>query len=191
MLGRSWAASGEGASGRRVERVGQLAVLLFGCGERSAHHRRAVGEELCIGVLRALENPFGPADFHHRAEVEDDNPVTHGLDDGQIVTDEQIGQIEPVLEISEQVQHLSLNRDIERRDRLVQNNDARVGGQCTRNTDPLRLATREFVRVPVEELFAQIYGIEDLALSILCRRFSGASIIWRTVLRGLRLLIGS
>ena len=44
------AARPEGAALRRVQRVGKLGLAALGGGERPAHHRSAVGEQLGVGV---------------------------------------------------------------------------------------------------------------------------------------------
>mgnify|MGYP000258264417 CR=1 FL=1 len=50
------------------------------------------------------EDRFRRAKLDHRAEVKHRDPIAHGLHHGQIVTDEQIGQIELPLQIGQQVQ---------------------------------------------------------------------------------------
>ena len=42
------------------------------------------------------------------------------LDDREVVADEQIGEAKPLAQFHEQVQHLRLDRDVERGDRLVE-----------------------------------------------------------------------
>jgi hypothetical protein len=78
------------------------------------------------------------------------------------VADEKVGQPELRLEVGQQVQHLRLHRHVERRDRFVEDQDARFGGERAGDADALRLPTGELVRVAVEELLAQVHGGEDL-----------------------------
>ena len=59
------------------------------------------------------------AEIHHHHLVGD---VAH---DREIVADEEIGEIEPLLDVGEQVQHLRLDRHVEGRDRLVEHQDGR------------------------------------------------------------------
>ncbi|MCY1237838.1 hypothetical protein D9M72_505500 [compost metagenome] len=66
------------------------------------------------------------------------------------MADEDVGQLELVLQIGEQVQDLCLNRKVERRYRLVEHQQLRVQHQRARNGDTLALATGEHVRVAVE-----------------------------------------
>ena len=102
------------------------------------------------------------AHLHHRAEIEHGDPVGHRLHHGEIVTDEEVGQTELRLEVRQQVQHLRLHRHVERRDRFVEDQDARVRRQRAGDADALRLPAGELVRIAVEELLAQVHGGEDL-----------------------------
>jgi hypothetical protein len=60
--------------------------------------------------------------------------------DRQVVGDEQIGQLEAVLEVVEQVDDLRLHRHVERGDRLVQHDQPRLERQRPRDADALALA---------------------------------------------------
>ena len=54
----------------------------------------------------------------------------------QIVGDEEVGEAEPLLQVLQQVDDLALDRHVERRDRLVADDDARLDararGRCRR-----------------------------------------------------------
>ncbi len=54
--------------------------------------------------------------LHDPAEIEDDDPVAHELDDIEVVADEEHGHAEAGAEVLQQVQHLRLHRDVERGD---------------------------------------------------------------------------
>jgi hypothetical protein len=73
----------------------------------------------------------------------------------QVMADEDIGQVELVLQIGQQVQHLRLHRQVQRRDRLVQHQKRRVQHQRPRDGDPLALPAREHVRIAVE-----VFGLQ-------------------------------
>jgi hypothetical protein len=62
------------------------------------------------------------------------------------VRDEQVGQAELVLQVVEQVDHAGLDRDVERRDRLVEHQQLRAEGQRAGDADALALAAGELVR---------------------------------------------
>ena len=65
----------------------------------------------------------------------------------QIVRDEQIGQLQPRLQIHQQIDHLGLHRDVQRRDRLVGDDERRIERERAREADALPLAAAELVRV--------------------------------------------
>ena len=69
------------------------------------------------------------------------------MDDVQIVRDEQIGQPALGLEFLQQVEHLRLHRLVQRGDRLVQDQQARLERQRAGDVDALALAARQFVRI--------------------------------------------
>jgi len=68
-------------------------------------------------------------------------------DDAEIMRDEEIGEVELVLQIVEQVEHLRLDRDVEGGDRLVGDDEARPQHKGAGDGDALTLAAREHVRV--------------------------------------------
>ncbi len=60
------------------------------------------------------------------------------------------GEAELVLQVLEQVEDLRLDRDVERRDRLVADDQLRLERERAGDADPLALAARELVRVAVD-----------------------------------------
>ena len=68
-------------------------------------------------------------------------------DDREVVRDEEVREIELPLQLLEQVDDLRLDRDIERRDRLVEDHEVRVDRERASDADALALAARELVRV--------------------------------------------
>ena len=61
--------------------------------------------------------------------------------------DEQVGEAEPLLQVDQQVDDLRLDVDVERRDRLVGDDEVRLDRERARDGDALALAAGEFVRV--------------------------------------------
>ena len=84
-------------------------------------------------------------------------------DDAQVVGDEQVGQPELALEPLEQVDDLGLDRDIERADRFVGDDQVRLQRERPRHADALPLAARELVRVARGVVGVQADGREQLA----------------------------
>ena len=76
-------------------------------------------------------------------------------DDREIMRDEQVAELELVLQLTQQVEDLCLNGEVERADRLIADDQARLDHQCTRNRDPLPLATREVRRKSISRVSGQ------------------------------------
>ncbi len=95
-----------------------------------------IGKELVLG-----------ADLHHLAEIHHRDPVGHVLHHRQIVRDEQVGKPEPRLQILEQIDHLRLDGNIQRRYRLVADDQIGLHRERAGDADALALAAREFVRI--------------------------------------------
>ena len=68
----------------------------------------------------------------------------------QIVRDEEIRQLQLLLQVHQQVDDLRLHRDVERRDRLVEDEERRVQRERARQADALPLAAAELVRIALE-----------------------------------------
>ena len=83
--------------------------------------------------------------IHHR------DPVGDVFDDREIVRDENIGQPEPVLQVAEQIEDLRADRDVERRDRLVADDQFGFDRERAGDCDALTLAAGEFVRIAPRE----------------------------------------
>ena len=111
------------------------------------------------------------AEIHHRDAVAD------VLDHREVVGDEEIGEPELALQVGQEVYYLRLHRDVESRDRLVADDQARVQGQRPGNTDALALAAREFVRKAVERLGAQAHLESQLGYSIFQLAAAGDAVI--------------
>src|SRR5438876_10980189 len=82
---------------------------------------------------------------------------------------EQVGQSKLLLEISQQIDDLRLDRDVQRGDRFVCNNKFWFKRQRPRDTDYLPLSAAELVRIPVHHGGIQVHNIQkvgDLVLSL-------------------------
>ena len=88
-----------------------------------------------------------PDGLDHAAQVHHRGPVADVADDAQVVGDEQVGQPEVALEPLEQVDDLGLDRDVERADRLVRDDQVGLQGEGPGDADALPLAARELVRI--------------------------------------------
>ncbi len=120
-------------------------------------------------------------------------------DDGEVVRDEEVGEVEVLLERLEQVDDLRLDGDVERRDGLVADDEVGVERERAREADALALAARELVRVARARVGGQADDLEQLAaracpasrrLARPCTR-SGSPTMRPTLWRGLREAKGS
>ena len=145
------------ACGQRVENT-QPAGGLSGEGNSpvstmrsAAVGRREAGrrgqQRLRVGVQRAREDALLAALLHGQAEVHHQHVVRDVPDDAEIVRNEEVREAEVALQVGKQVQHLRLDRDVERRDRLVGHDQRRIQHQRPRNRDALALAAGEHVRI--------------------------------------------
>ncbi len=94
------------------------------------------------------------------------------LDHGEVVGDEQVGELELVLQLHQQVDDLRLDRDVERRHRLIADDQLGIERQRAGDADPLALAAGEFVRIGVHRLGPEAGAFEQRgdALAALGRR---------------------
>src|SRR5436190_1465816 len=155
----------EAAARRRVDRARDVALeddplaLVAQVRIRDRHggeqrlgvrHDRPVVELLCRRELDEF------AEVHHRDPVAD---VAH---DAEVVRDEDVREVELSLQVVEEVQHLRLDRDVERRDRLVGDDQLRTQRERACDADPLSLPAGELVREAVVVLRREADGLEQL-----------------------------
>ena len=69
------------------------------------------------------------------------------LDHRQVVGDEEEGKGELLLQVFQEIDHLGLDRNVKRRNRLVANYQLRFDRKRPRNPDPLALTAGELVRI--------------------------------------------
>ena len=84
------------------------------------------------------------------------------LDHRQVVRDEQVGEAELLLQVLEQVDHLRLDRHVERRHRLVADDQLRLDRERARDADALALAAGELVRIAAHVIGLQADGLQQL-----------------------------
>src|SRR5260370_39495523 len=99
-----------------------------------------------------VESLPGPPQLHDAPDVHYRHTVADVSNDAKIVRHEEIRQPELGLQILKQIQDLSLDRDIQGRDRLVGDHQAGSERPCAGNADALALppaaGTRETPHVP-------------------------------------------
>src|SRR5690348_2755834 len=94
-------------------------------------------------MLRIIENLGCPAALDDLAAVEHDGLVGELTHDGQVVTDQDVGDGGLVADVGQEVEHLRLDRYVQRGDRLVEDRDGGLGRQRPGDRDPLPLTARQ------------------------------------------------
>ena len=87
---------------------------------------------------RFLDEPAG---------IHDGDPVGHLGNDTEVVRDEEQRESHSLLEIAQQVEDLCLNRDVERRRRLVGDEECRPAGERQSDERALPQPARELMRI--------------------------------------------
>ena len=108
----------------------------------------------------AVDHLLGGADLDDATEVHHADPIAHTGDHPQIVGDEEIGDVPLALEAGQEVQDVGLDRDIERRNDFIAQQQLGIDRQGPSDIDPLPLASRELVGSSVRHRRRQPDGPE-------------------------------
>ncbi len=121
-------------------------------------------EVLRVVVLRGIEDRFGVALLDDLAVGHHADPVGHAADDAEVVGDEQHRHAEALLQVLQQLEDLRLDGDVERRRRLVGDQQVRLVGQRHGDHHALPLAAGQLVRIGGQPLLgvADAHEIEQL-----------------------------
>ena len=95
-----------------------------------------------IGILRAVEHVLHRRLLHDLAPGHHRHPVRHVADDTQVMGDQDHGHAQLGLQTLQQLQNLRLDGDIQRRCRLVRDQNFRFVGQRHGDHHALPLAAR-------------------------------------------------
>ena len=113
-----------------------------GSGSGTADSRLHRVRMLRVGVqLVALRLLDDPAEIHHR------HLIGEMLHDREVVRDEQVRDVALLLQVIQQVEDLRLDRNVQRRNRLVADDEIRRERQGAGDADALPLAAGKFVRI--------------------------------------------
>ena len=153
-----------------AERAARIEAAPFGRLDRARHvalehlhrpallgvgRRRAAQQGDGVRMARGREDLRGGTLLDDAPEVHHRERVRHGLDDGEVVGDEQIGEAEAPLEVVQQHEDARLDGDVERGGRLVEHDELGVQRQGPRDGDALALAAAELVRAAPQVLRPQ------------------------------------
>ena len=110
--------------------------------------RRNCREETSrVRLLRLVEDRVAVALFDDAAVLHDDDAVCHLLDHAEVVADEQAGEAVAPLQFRKERENLGADRDVERRDRLVGDQELRASGNGAGDRDALTLPAGKLVRI--------------------------------------------
>ena len=98
-------------------------------------------------MLRVGKERFGVTLLHHLALAHDIDAIGEAPHDAKVVGDEDDRHAELALQFGQEHQDLRLDGYVERRRRLVGDQDVGIVGQGHRDHDALALAARHFVRI--------------------------------------------
>src|SRR5438034_7259483 len=146
-LVRSGAAGAKAAARGRCNRRRRLADRhAFGRSHVRIGHRDRLDQERGIGMRRRGEELLRGSDFAQPAKIHHGDPVAHRFHHSKIMGDEQQRQSKARLHVFQQVQDLSAYRNIERRNRLIADDEFGIEDERARNADALALSAGKFMR---------------------------------------------
>ena len=147
---RERAARVEAASRRRVQERRRLAGDLVQALEVRVEPRQRAHQAPRVGVARLVEDRAHRPSLDDAGGVHHDHVVRRLRDDAEVVRDHDHGGAEIVLDPLEQGEDLRLRRHVERRRRLVGDDQVGVVDERHRDHHALAHAARELVRVVVD-----------------------------------------
>ena len=105
-----------------------------------------------VGVQRPVEHGLDGPRFHEKAAQHDGDAVADVIGRGQVVRDVEDADLLLVAQLLEHVHDRHAQARIDHRDRLIGQDQARLGDEGPRHRDPLDLAARQLVRVTLAHL---------------------------------------
>src|ERR1700759_2525228 len=103
------------------------------------HRRNLAKQRDRIRMVRLREEVGGAGALDNPAEIHDHDAVADMLHHADVVADEEVSQAKFALEVEKLVEDLRLDRNVERGDRLVADDEAGLDRQRPGDADPLPL----------------------------------------------------
>src|SRR3989442_9496451 len=154
------AARVEATAARRGEEARREAVDRT---ELLRRHRDGAREEpLRVRMDRTAENRLDRADLDELARIHDRDAVAHLRDDTEVVRDQEERHRIGAAEVAEDLEDLRLDDHVERRGRLVCDEQLRLEDEGERDHDPLAHPARELVRVVAEAVIRNPHRPQDV-----------------------------
>ena len=145
------AAATEPAAGFRVDRAGQIALhtgARMGAGQLGVRDGNAAQQALGVGVQRVFVDLFGIAAFHQLAQVHHADIIRNVTHHRKVVGDKQVRGTFGLLIVTQQVDDLRLNGNVQCGDGLITDDQRGVQHQGAGNADALALAAGKLVGIP-------------------------------------------
>ena len=111
-----------------------------------------------VRMARVLEDGLDGPFLDEAPPVQHADPVAHLRDHAEVVADEENGRVQLRLQVRDEIEHLRLDRCVEPRGRLVEDQQRGVLGQRHRDHDPLLHPAGELMRIAAHHGV----GIRDL-----------------------------
>ncbi len=112
-------------------------------------------QRLGIGMARRAEELVPRRQLDDAAEIHDGDAVGEVVDHREVVADEEIGEPPSLLERLHQIEDLALDRDVERRERLVGDDELGLDRERPGDGDALALPAGELMGIAVERIDRQ------------------------------------
>ncbi len=148
----------EGTAAGDVKPVRDLADNGESPGWRAPRRRSRGHQSGGVRVPGLTAESFRVANLDEFAQVHDANPITHMLDSGQVVADQEIGDTELSLQIFQEIENLRTDGDIEGGHRLVEDHQGWLQHQSPSDPDTLTLATAKLVWKALGTVCREPYG---------------------------------
>src|SRR5215831_4385233 len=157
----------EPAAGGRADQVGREALdraqpLML----NRVHARHGAQQRPGVRVLWTAEDLLYRPLLHDLTGIHHDHSRAQSRNDPQVVRDHDDGRVQLLVQVTQQLQYLSLDRDVKRRGRLVGDQNRRLVGQAHGDHGALPHATAQLMRVVPHSLVGgrhahlleQLYG---------------------------------
>ena len=115
-------------------------------------------------MARPAQHVLGQAFLDHAAVLHHHHAVGDLGHDAEVMGDEQHAGVAPLAQLLDQFQDLRLRGDVERRGRLVRDEQHGIQHERRRDHDPLALAAGELMRIDVDQAvrLGQAHGLHHL-----------------------------
>ena len=110
---------------------------------------------MAVGMQRLLKKLFSRRQFDDASQIHNGYPIGEIADDGKAVRDKRVREIHFLLQIHEQIEDLTLDRDIQCGNGLVAEDEFRSDRQRAGDRDALPLTAGKLMRITLEIVGAQ------------------------------------